>query len=189
MTCIVGYVDKESGLVYIGGDSGAVAENFLMPRKEAKVFRRGDFIFGYCGSFRMGNLLEFSFVPPESEVYDRHYMCTTFVNALRKCFLEGGVAEVENNVETGGSFLVATGDTLYEVDEDYNIGEYITHFFSVGIGSEFAMGAMHAIEEIDSIIAPTKRLSAEEKVILALESASAYTGSVCGPHHVVNTGD
>ena len=52
MTCIVGLV--ENGKVYIGGDSAGVAGLDVRMRSDEKVFTKGNMIFGYTSSFRMG---------------------------------------------------------------------------------------------------------------------------------------
>ena len=56
MTCIVGYLDKET--VYLGGDSAGTDGNYSQHiRKDKKVFQNGPFIFGFTSSFRMGQIL------------------------------------------------------------------------------------------------------------------------------------
>ena len=47
MTCIIGLV--ENSKVYIGGDSAGVAGYGLSVRADEKVFKKGDFIFGFWG--------------------------------------------------------------------------------------------------------------------------------------------
>ena len=54
MTCIVGLINKENKSVTIGGDSSGLAGSDLTIRKDPKVFKNGDFIFGCTSSsFRM----------------------------------------------------------------------------------------------------------------------------------------
>lgn len=52
MTCIVGIVDN--GKVYMGADSLGVGGLSKRVRKDPKLFRVGEFVFGYTSSFRMG---------------------------------------------------------------------------------------------------------------------------------------
>ena len=65
MTCIVGYLDKKTKKVTIGGDSAGVAGLDITIRKDEKVFKVDNFIIGCTSSFRMIQLLRFSFKPPE----------------------------------------------------------------------------------------------------------------------------
>jgi hypothetical protein len=55
MTCIVGIV--ENGKVYMGGDAAGVNGYSVRVRKDPKLFKVGEFLFGYTSSFRMGQLL------------------------------------------------------------------------------------------------------------------------------------
>lgn len=61
MTCIVEIVEKDR--VYIGGDSAGVSDLDITMRKDVKVFRVGDFVFGCTSSFRMMQIIRFSFKP------------------------------------------------------------------------------------------------------------------------------
>lgn len=105
MTCIVGYIDKDSN-IYMGGDRAGVGGLSLRVRDDTKVFTKGKFIFGYTSSFRMGQLIRFKFSPPKHhpDVEDFNYMCTDFIDKLRECLSTGGYAKENNNVETGGTF-------------------------------------------------------------------------------------
>lgn len=52
MTCIVGLA--HGGKVYLGADSAGLAGDELTPRRDPKVFRVGEFVFGY-GSLARGS--------------------------------------------------------------------------------------------------------------------------------------
>ena len=188
MTCIVGLVDQ--GKVWMGGDSAAVSDSFTMSRKDPKVFKNGDFIFGFTDSFRMGDLLQHSLVvpPPGDDGYTREYKCTDFIAALRLCLIEGGFSEVDNNVETGGNFLVGVGDKLYEISSDYQVGQYINDYMCVGCGDNHAMGALYAIEVLSPDITRKGLIpTPEDKVKIALAAAAEFSWWVKEPFHVIST--
>ena len=174
MTCIVGLVDK--GTVYIGGDSAGVSEYNLTVRADRKVFKNKDFIFGFTSSFRMGQLLRHSFVPPlhDKEVDTEKYMCTTFIDAVRQCLKEGGFAKNEMETESGGQFLVGYQGRLFVIDSDYQVGESANNFNSIGCGQSVALGVMYA----------TACSSANERVTLALKAAEQFSVGVRGPFFV-----
>ena len=188
MTCIVGLV--EDGKVWLGGDSAAVAESFTMARKDPKVFKNGDFIFGFTSSFRMGDLLQHSLVPPKKPKagYSRQYMCTDFIDEVRSCFMIGGVAGLDGSIESGGNFLVGYEDKLYEISEDYQVGQYINDYICIGCGDNHAMGALYAIQELSGDITRKNLIpTPKDKVRLALEAAAAFSGWVKEPFHIINT--
>ena len=59
MTIIVGLVTKAG--VLMGADSAGVCGYELTIRKDKKIYQVDDFLFGYTTSFRMGQLLGYSF--------------------------------------------------------------------------------------------------------------------------------
>lgn len=176
MTCIVGLVHK--GTVYIGGDSAGVSSfNYgIRVRADKKVFRKDKFIFGFCGSFRLGQLLAHSLKPPrhhgDDEVY--HYMVTEFVDAVRECLKKGGHATKENEEESiYGDFLVGYQGRLFCIHGDYQVGEALDGFYAVGCGDQIALGSLYS----------TPKLPPMERVKLALEASEAFSAGVRGPFH------
>lgn len=168
MTCIVGIV--EDGKVHIGGDSAGVSGLDLVVRKDKKVFRNGEYIFGFTSSFRMGQLLAFTFNPPKNKgktkVDTYEFMVNTFIPELRKCLKEGGYAETHNGAERGGIFLVGYQGRLFMIDSDYQVGEPVDNFAACGCGENIALGAMYATKELP----PLTRL---ETALMAAERFSA----------------
>jgi ATP-dependent protease HslVU (ClpYQ) peptidase subunit len=181
MTCIVGITD---GLTtWIGGDSAGVAGSLIQVRSDPKVFRNGQFLIGYTTSFRMGQLLQYSFsapVPDEADVKDMHrFMCTKFVNALRECLKEGGWAEEEKGQECGGTFLVGWEGFLFEVNSDYQVGEHQDGYAAVGSGDRFALGSLHTTRYDTAGI--------RGRIESALAAAEYFSTGVCGPFTVMQT--
>ncbi len=173
MTCIVGFV--HNGTVCMGGDSAGVAGYDLRIRKDEKVFVKGEFIFGYTTSFRMGQLIRFKFNPPEqpSKMDAFEYMCTLFVDELRKCLKEGGFAEVSNNKETGGFMLVGYRGKLYRIESDFQVAIPAEDYDAVGCGANFALGALKILYYM--------ALPVPEMIRKALEVAEEFSAGVRRP--------
>lgn len=175
MTCIAGLVD--GGDVWIGGDSAGVGGNYaLFVRADEKVFRNGDFLFGFTSSFRMGQLLRYALAPPDHDprVATDKYLCTTFMNAVRQCLKDGGYAEKRNDSETGGTFLIGYKGGLYTVEDDYQVAKVSDGFTSVGCGFQLAIGSLHS----------TKQQAASARVQTALEAAERFCAGVRGPFKI-----
>src|SRR5208283_2183958 len=104
MTAIAGLVDGND--VYISGDSLGVSPATLRKtvRQDPKIMVVGPFIIGGTTSFRMIELLQFKFAPPEQTIAqsDYQYMVTSFIDTVRKCFSDNGFGDEH----TGGAFLV-----------------------------------------------------------------------------------
>jgi len=190
MTCIVGM--KIGKRVIIGGDSAGSTPNYVEIRKDEKVFKIDDFIFGATTSFRMIQLIRYSFKPPQFkpaigfqttdggiDLY--RYMCTSFIDGLRTCFKAGGFLMKEaDGQEFGGMFLVGYHDNLFKIGSDFQVAEVQDDFTSVGCGCDFALGAMKVLSEntkLDSMAIATK----------ALDVAAYYSPYVRPPFNFVST--
>lgn len=181
MTCIVGLIEK--GKVYVGADSCGSNGYDKHIRKDEKVFQNDKFIIGCTSSFRMIQLLRYSFTPPKikegQEIYE--YMCTDFINSIRQCFKEGGyLQQYEDGDEKGGVFLVGYKGRLFCVEQDFQVGEYDMNYISIGSGSPFAMGSMHSTQA-------SKNLTPKNRIINALKAAECFNAFVCPPFKVLTT--
>lgn len=173
MTCIVGIAHE--GKVILGADSAGVDGLDLRIRKDRKVFRNGELIFGGTTSFRMLQLLEFELTPPPivegQEPYA--YAVKALVPSIRATLKSGGFAKIDSGREEGGSFLVGFRGHLFAIYNDFQVAESTENFEAVGCGEGYAMGAMHALRSAD----PLDRLKA------GLEAAAAFSAGVAPPFH------
>jgi len=177
MTAIVGLV--EDGRVWMGADSVGSDGWHVMARDDAKLFRRGDYLIGFTSSFRMGQLLRYRADLPEPWAWEEDllaFMSTRFVDAVRECLKEYGYAKVDNNVQSGGEFLVGFRGQLYHIEGDYQVGIRTDGFDAVGSGDQVALGSLHTS-------AVTKG-GAEARVRMALEAAAALNAHVRGPFRI-----
>ena len=173
MTCIVGLVDRDR--VFLGGDSAGIASNYrLTVRADRKVFRNGSFIMGFTSSFRMGQLLAFTFNPPTPRigVDIMAYMVTDFIDAARARMKEGGFARVREAAEEGGTFLVGYSGRLFHIADDFQVGESIHGFDACGCGEELALGSLRSTRAWPD---------PEARIKEALETAETFSAGVRGP--------
>lgn len=180
MTCIVAV--KSKGKIYIGGDSASVDGYSVNVRVDQKVFRNGDFLIGFAGSFRMGQIMRFHFNPPKHPAgkSNYEYMCVDFIKKIQKTFEANGFdgRNKRSEKETCGQMLVAYRSELYEIGEDYQVGIVADPYNAIGIGYDLALGSLYTSHQID----PT--LDAERKVQLALDAATKYNGGVLAPYTI-----
>lgn len=182
MTCIVGL--EQDGIVYIGGDSAGVEAYSLAicGRADEKVFvtESGEFIMGFCGSFRIGQLLRYALSPPEQSQKkdDMAYMVTDFIDAVRAMQKDKGSMKKENELEEhDAAFLVGYKGRLYVVESDFQVGRPIENYAAVGCGAQIALGAMFATRN--------SGLAAPNRIELALTAAAEYSAGVRGPFLVL----
>lgn len=172
MSCVIAL--KYSGKVYMGQDGIATTEDGdTRPIICKKVFVNKQYLIGFCGSVRSGQLLyPHNFDPPKS-VLD-------FPKAIRDHFMENGsllngTSEVGDRHEA--NILIATKNgKLYEMLVDFQMSEVI-NFTCIGAGSHYAFGAME-------ILRYAKGLSPEKKILKTLKISSKYSRSVGPPYEV-----
>jgi ATP-dependent protease HslVU (ClpYQ) peptidase subunit len=181
MTCIVGVIDKKEKKVVMGGDSAGVSGWDLTIRKDSKVFANGPFVIGCTSSFRMMQILRFSFKPPEIKTDDIYeYMCTDFINEVRNLFKNGGYLQKETKGdELGGTFLVAYKDRLFKIGSDFQVGENLIGMDSIGVGDGYALGYLYSTQK--------SNMQPHNRIIKSLECASFFSIGVCEPFTVVTT--
>ncbi len=175
MTCIAGLV--HDGDVWMAGGSASVAGLDIAVMRQPKVFRAEEFLFGFTTSFRMGQLLQHSLQVSKQKGRQSvvRYMQTTFIDAIREQFAEGGFARKKDEVEMGGCFLVGYRGRLFRVASDYQVGEARDGFDAVGCGAPYALGALHA----------TWARPAKTRLLGAMQAAARLSAGVRGPFNVL----
>lgn len=178
MTCIAGLI--HGGAVHLGGDSAGCSGWDITVRADPKVFTAGPYVLGFTSSFRMGQLLRYTFTPPARKGRDLHrYMCTAFADALRTCLKDGGWAKKDSEREEGGQFLVGAAGRLFVIGSDYQVGEPADSYAAVGCGAQIAHGALYA-----TAAAP---LGPHDRLNIALSAAERFSSGVRGPFTLVST--
>lgn len=174
MTCVIGLV--EDGKVYIGADSQAADGWNKRTVAQPKVFLNGPFVIGYTSSFRMGQLLQYQLeVKSQGDESDYAYMVKEVIEAVRDCLKSHGWAKVENNQEEGGGFLIGYRGKLYEVQSDMSVLEYIDGFGAVGSGTNYALAAMAALEDMPPV----------DRIRRALEIVVRFSNGVSEPFTIM----
>lgn len=180
MTCIVAV--KHNKKIYMGGDSLGSNTSFQkVVRLDEKVFIKGDMIFGFTSSFRMGQILRYVMLPPERPegLTDMAYLVAHWIPALIECFAEQGYrgpkdAEDHDETRSGGTFLLGYRSVLYQIEDDFQVGIPAEQYAAVGCGEDLAQGAIFASKK-----AGVK--DPEKLIITALEAAEKYSGGVERP--------
>ena len=179
MTCIIGLVEK--GKVFIGGDSaGVIGLNYSI-REDEKVFKNGEFIFGFTTSFRMGQLLRYKLKIPEqhpNEKNDYKFLVVEFIDSVKQCLKDNDFASCNSDVIEGGTFLIGYRKNLYLIDSDFQVGKVRKSFDSVGCGQNYALGAMEVISK--------ENTTAKERIFKALDVVQQFSAGVREPFNIVS---
>lgn len=170
MTCIVGL--EHQGHVWMGGDSAGTCSNMNQRiRSDKKVFVRGEFIFGFCGSFRMGQVLKHSLDLPvqKNEQNATSFMVNEFVDSIQECF-------EKKKIQLEGSFLVGYRGKLYDIQGDYQVGQPEHKFDAAGSGADVAIGSMHTSIALHD---------PELRIRMALEASALNNAAVRPPFTIM----
>ncbi len=176
MTCIAGIIDD--GNIWIGADSAGVDGYKMTRRSDTKVFSNGPFIMGFTTSFRMGQILQYSFSPPEhpKNCETDEFMRTFFVDSIRKCMKKEGYAAVYDGREEGGTFLVGYDKRLFEVHDDFQVGESLYTFSACGCGEDIALGSLFSTQNV---------YDSKSRILLALKASEEFSAGVRSPFRIM----
>lgn len=176
MTAIVALKDDKSKCIYLGADS--LASNGMQSSRIAdpKIFKNGEFIIAYAGSFRSGQVLAYKFKPPpipkqKNKLFS--YMVNEFVEQLRETLSKTGRIRKEMEQENAWplEFLVAIRGRLFAVQEDFSVLEPMDGYAAAGSGESFCMGSLYS----------TKGMPPDKRIKLALEAAAHHDPNVSAP--------
>ena len=179
MTCIVAVAKDEH--VWMAGD--LMGSNGFTKKiySDTKVFVNGDFIIGYCGSFRMGQILQYNWEqPPRIEgLTDRQYLQTDVIESMRNCLAQFGVGEFREGEHQGGNFLIGYRGGIYEMQNNFSILKN-DDFAAIGSGTYHAEATLKVLTE-NPDFDPAYVLQK------AIEVAGEFTTSVSKECTVVST--
>jgi ATP-dependent protease HslVU (ClpYQ) peptidase subunit len=187
MTCIVALIHENK--VFLGGDASASDDKsgLIFQRHDPKVFKVGQFGIGFVDSFRMGQILQYSWTPPVYKPTAGYknldkFMRTKFVESVKEAFQEHGYGKFGSSApedgDEGGIFIITVQGSgrIFVMDSDYHIGEADVPYMSEGSGQQLALGSLYSTGLIKT---PRKR------VRMALEAAAKFNMSVRGPFTII----
>lgn len=181
MTCCVALRTKfKNGRssIFIGADSSACSDNEVMSTVDPKVFVVRDYTFAFAGEQRVGQIIKYGFSPPAPPNNKKHlnrFMTTTFMFELSQAFKANSVIKTSDTTFGDSELIVSVHGRLFWVGPDFSILEMLDDVVAIGIGKEYALGAIHATSEYND----------EDRVKMALNAAAHFSPWVKGPFHVI----
>lgn len=174
MTCIVAI--KDNGNIHMAGDLMGSDGFRGKVYDKSKVFIKEGFILGYTSSFRMGQLLEYAWVPPTQGVGqdDDSYIYVDVVNSFKSLFMDNGFGNKDKvEIETG-EFIFGWNGRLFLHQSNHSLLES-DHYVTTG------SGCYHAEAAIASLIEYGHKGAVEDCEFMlssAIEVASRFVTSV-----------
>jgi 20S proteasome alpha/beta subunit len=174
MTCVAGIIE-EDGTIYIGGDSASISpDGFKEVLVYRKVFYNDPFLIGFCGSYKIAQVLQYQFIPPKQhkEQDIDKYIYNDFINAIQKCLYK----YIDNDKCFDGKLMIGYKNKLFKIDPDFHIIETKENYTAIGLGSFVALGSLYSTKDINN---------AELRINLALEASAYFTNVVAPPFYVM----
>lgn len=170
MSTVIGI--KQGKDVWIGSDSrGTTEDGYIRPGDCIKVFRNGDYLIGFIGTVRGGQILMPPFFEPPDEI-------EWLPDLLREHVAEKGCMMIDDDhCQTQHcNFLIGYNGNLFEILSDFHMAK-INGDTAIGSGSHFAFGSLYASKKL-GIKDP------EERMLLALKTAAHFDVSSAGPFRI-----
>ncbi len=187
MTCIAA-VAAPDGVVWMGGDSAGVSNDSVYGLgigTEPKIWENEGILFGGSGSFRVSQVIRWQMNVPQynPEAEPLEYLTGALMTAMRDVLREHGSLttwEEDSTESIDGNLLLGFCGQVYEVYEDFGVGQLVHGYGSIGCGYSIAAGSLAATEHFD--VKPRKRIK------MALEAAERHSAGVRGPMTIIKSG-
>jgi 20S proteasome alpha/beta subunit len=178
MSCVVAY-KSDDGTLYFGGDSIGINGSDYTIRKDSKVFIKDGIVFGFVGSFRIGQILRSVFKIPKQkdEQSDYDYLCSTFIDSLTKCLKSKGFDPGDKNELNELEFLIGYRGKIYHIMCDFQVAIHSMDYMAIGAGKDFALGCLWA--------SSGSNFDVEDKVRSALECSASFNSAVKPPFEII----
>jgi hypothetical protein len=182
MTCIVGISDGKR--IVMGGDSAASTTDNpeIYSFSISKVFAKGEYLIGICGSYRAGQIARWKMdwpEPPAAAADLEKFMVLEVVPAIQRNLVDAGFAGPTEGTRAA-QFMIGLRGQLFTTAGDFTVGAQILPWQAIGSGRHHAYGALHVLADLE--------LPLEDKVQRALGAAQRYVSNVREPFHLFGVG-
>ncbi len=177
MTCLIGF--EQDGEAWIGGDSFFGSDKWRDVMDRPKIFSRGKLLFAFSGNFYAGQIVETipSFAAQRAREDDILYLIRAVASPIWKLHQEKEVAIVRG-ADDSFSALIGYNSRIYAMLDDYSIVRSKYGYMAIGIGEQYALGAL----------AVTGHLKGQERAEAVLAASAKHCSLVCRPFHSVRIG-
>ena len=180
MTIIASVTDGST--VTMGADSGCgnlETQEMYSLDNPRKIIKKGSYLIGFAGSFRLGQALMFSDLPePDGNLME--HLVKNFVPAVAQILRDdrsrfGEISPGRTDIALGpkGNLIFGVWGRLFCLTADMSLLEGSS--LAIGNARAYAFGALHVLENLE--------MTPDEMVRHALEAAAEFGPGVKGPFH------
>lgn len=173
MTVVVALISNDNDVI-VGSDSAGISNTDLEIRTDPKLFIKNDCIFGFCGSYRVCQIVRYHFNFSKFDIKDKieplEYMVLKVIVPLRALLKE---YEIDKDTEDF-SFIMGFKKNLFVVSADLQVASQKDEFCAIGSGAQIAKGALYVAKKAGCF-------SGKNAIVMALKAAERYSTDVRGP--------
>jgi hypothetical protein len=179
MTCCIALKTKDKGKtsILMGADSAACDDNEVRSALDTKISQSGPFTLSYAGDVRVGQVLKYSFIPPEPPKDPEDLFCfmiTDFVDSLVRIMKKNGLW-IKNKLIGETELIVVVLSRVFYVGDDLCVLEMEDDMVSIGAGAELALGSLFT----------SAGLPPRDRVLAALKAAAHFCPWVKEPYTIL----
>jgi len=192
MTCIVALTNGVD--IWMGGDAAGIGEDHKYDvHALPKVFRRYSesretpWLFGFAGSFRVGQAIEDSLALPDPPSTRKRsikaFIVRDVIKRLRECLEEHRVLTSKNGVKSmdGTSLIIGVAGHIILIESGFEVLCSAKSYDAIGNAADIAKGSLYTSELVKSKVDPHTRIK------IALAAGSKHDASVQKPFTIIST--
>lgn len=181
MTCIIAL--RQNGKVYLAGDRMGSSTSNKFVCKLPKVFKHGEMLIGFCGSFHLQSILQhrLEVLPIQTTNIDK-YIHTKFITELADQVIAMDYRSDQANYRIEGDLLIAANNKIYLLEGFDSVIEIAADYYAAGSGYEYALGALSVLKE-------NKKMSPKVRLKKAMEAVIEHSPSVGLPMDLISDAD
>lgn len=168
----------------MAADSVGASAEITVIRKEPKIFWNQDYLIGFVGSFKLGQVVKFCDLPEfpkilRHEKFAEKFAPGNFADRVEKFFVKEFVPALEDAAEAGGlsaeetsesCLMIGIAEHLYLIESNLQVGSYVHDYAAIGVAEQAGLTGLDVADRA-GIEDPLERLSI---VASSIETHSIY---------------
>lgn len=167
---------QAKGFAVIASDNQINYDNrrVRVPGPAAKLQPVGDYLIGFAGDLRAGQILHYLFKPPAPVNVKAlpeldEFITAVFIPLLKQTWDKHGYSQPADDSNDGGTvMLISVLGVIYEIGSDYSWTRDQRHIYGIGTGGDYAIGYMSGYNP------PLSKVQSETVIHQALCTAHEY---------------